>query len=96
MTSSNDFFLLSCEFLSRMLGLALMVSLELKLTLNIPDSSYYLILRLSDNFRLLEVLPDVPPVVPLNVCLDIRLEALTSSVPTLCLCWRVVKTKFIV
>ena len=61
-----------------------MVLLELKLKppLTIPDS-YKLFLKLSDNFRLIEVLPDVPPVVQLDLCLGVHLEVLTSSDPTL-------------
>ena len=39
-------------------------------------------MKLSDNFRLIEVLPDVPPVVPLDLCLGVQLEVLTSSDPT--------------
>ena len=43
-------------------------------------------MNLSDNFRLIEVLievvPDVPPVVPFDLCLGIHLEVLTSSDPT--------------
>ena len=60
-----------------------MVLLELKLKppLTIPDS-FYFFLQLSDNFRLIEVLPDVPPVVPLNLCLGVHLDVLTSSDPT--------------
>ena len=38
---------------------------------------------LSDYFRLIEVLPDVPPVVPLDLFLGVHLEVLTSSKPTL-------------
>ena len=30
----------------------------------------------------IEVLPDVPPVVPLDLCLGVHLEVLTSSDPT--------------
>ena len=41
-----------------------------------------LFMKLSDNFRLIEVLPDVPSVVPLDLCLDVHLEVLTSSDPT--------------
>ena len=36
-------------------------------------------MKLSDNFRLIEVLPDVPPVVPLDLCHGVHLEVLTSS-----------------
>ena len=63
--------------------LILIVLLELKLkpSLTIPDS-YSLLIELSDNFRLIEVLPDVPPVVPLDLCLGVHLEVLTSSDPT--------------
>ena len=39
-------------------------------------------MKLLDNFRLIEVLPDVPPVVPLDLCLGAHLEVLTSSDPT--------------
>ena len=33
-----------------------------------------LFLSPSDNFRLLEVLLDVPPVIPLDVCLEVHLS----------------------
>ena len=44
----------------------LLLKLQLKPHLPIPDS-YYFFLSPSENFRLPEVLPDVPPVVPLDV-----------------------------
>ena len=61
-----------------------MVLLELKLKppLTIPVSNQ-LFLKVSDNFRLIEVLPDVPTVVPLDLCLGVHLEVLTSSDSTL-------------
>ena len=39
-------------------------------------------MKLSDYFRLIEVLPDVPPVVTLDLYLGVHLEVLTSSDPT--------------
>ena len=36
-------------------------------------------LDVSDNFRLIKVLPDVPPVVPLDLYLGVHLRVLTSS-----------------
>ena len=47
-----------------------------------PSSPYPRLMKLSDNFRLIKVLPDVPPVVPLDLCLGVHLEVLTSSHPT--------------
>ena len=32
-----------------------------------------------NGLRLIEVIPDVPPVVPLDLCLGVHLEVLTSS-----------------
>ena len=63
--------------------LILIVLLELKLkpSLTIPDS-YQLFMKISNNFGLIEVLPDVPPVVPLDLCLGVQLDVLTSSDPT--------------
>ena len=67
---------LSCDFLRIMFVGPLIVLLELKLKppLTIPDSS--------DNFRLIDVIPDVPLVVPLDLCLGVHLEVLTFSDPT--------------
>ena len=72
---------LTCEFLRIIFGgphmLIVLLELKLKLSLTIPDS-YILFMKLSDNFRLIEVLP----VVPLDLCLGVHLEVLTSSCHT--------------
>ena len=60
--------------------LIVLLELKLKIPLTIPDSYYSYFMKLSDNFRLIEVLPYVSPVVPLDLCLD--LEVLISSDPT--------------
>ena len=54
----------------------LLLKLQLKLILSIPDS-YQLFLSPSENFRLPEVLPYAPPVVQLDVHLEVHLEVLT-------------------
>ena len=56
----------------------LLLKLQLKLILSIPDS-YQLFLSPSENFRLPEVLPDAPPIVPLIVPIEVHLEVLTFS-----------------
>ena len=38
-------------------------------------------MKLSHNFGLIKVIPDVPPVVPLDICLGVQLEVLTSTEP---------------
>ena len=52
--------------------------LQQKPPLTIPDP-YYLFLSPSENFQLHEVLSDVPPVVLLDVYLEVHLEVLTYS-----------------
>ena len=72
----------SCEFLRIIFGgpLILMVLLELKLKLPLTISdSNWLFLKLSDCFRLIEVLLDVPPVAPLVLIL--ALESTWKSCP---------------
>ena len=52
--------------------------LQLKPPLTILDP-YYLFLSPSEKFQLHEVLPEVPPVVLLDVHLEVHFEVLTSS-----------------
>ena len=52
--------------------------LQLKPPLTTSDP-YYLFLSPSENFQLHEVLPEVPPVVLLDINLGVHLEVLTSS-----------------
>ena len=58
-----------------------LLKLQLKLTLTIPDP-YYLFLSPSENFQLHGILPEVllevPPVVLLDIHLEVNFEVLTS------------------
>ena len=56
----------------------ILFKLQLKQPLTIPDP-YYLLQSTSENFQLHEVLPEVPPVVLLDIHLDVHFEGLTYS-----------------
>ena len=76
----NDFYLLSCEVYFEVSFTPF--KLQLKPPLTFPDP-YYLFLSPSENFQLHEILPEVllevPPVVLLDVHLEVHFEFLTSS-----------------